>query len=162
MRSYTSLQNAYRAASSVRASESMTVAGESKWAARFLVASIIQGAAAFVLMTVLLYLAVFGTPAASRIVAGGGAGTWLVVGIIAYAIVGVLGIAVSALFYQHLEVVLEKPYAGWRNGAAWAHLILGGGVGSAAALLTAWGGYTAGAALLPTPVGGGGRASAYR
>jgi len=134
---------------------------QSRWATRFLAAAVIQGAFSFLVMSILLYLAVFGTPAASRIVAGGGAGTWFVVGIIAYAIVGVLGIAVSALFYQHLEVILAKPYAGWRNGAAWAHLLLGGGVGSAAALLMAWGGYVAGAALLPTQFGGGGHDSVY-
>ena len=137
------------------------MAAHSRWAARFLAAAIIQGAFAFGLMSVLLYLAVLGTPAASRIVAGGGAGTWFVVGIIGYALVGVLGIAVSALFYQYLEVTLDKPYSGWRNGAAWAHLLLGGGVGSAAALLMAWGGYVAGAALLPTQFGGGGHDSAY-
>lgn len=137
------------------------MAAQSKWASRFLGAAVIQGAFAFGLMAVLLYLAVFGTPAASRIVAGGGAGTWFVVGIIAYAIVGVLGIAVSALFYQHLEVTLDRPYTGWRNAAAWAHLILGGVVGSAAALLMAWGGYNAGAALLPAAIGGGNQTAQY-
>jgi hypothetical protein len=128
---------------------------QSKWASRFLTAGIIQGAVAFVVMSVLLYLAVFGTPAASRIVAGGGAGNWLIVGIIGYALVGVLGIAVSGLFYQHLEVTLASPYSGWRNFAAWGHLVLGGACGSAAALFMAWGGYRAGAYLLSTAIGGG-------
>jgi len=139
----------------------VTVVVESRWAARFLIASIVQGAAAFVLMSVLLYLAVFGTPAASRIVAGGGAGTWFVVGVIGYALVGVLGIAVSSLFYQHLEGTLDAAYAGWRNAAAWIHLVLGGGAASAAALLTAYGGYAAGAALLPTSLGGGGQTATW-
>lgn len=129
---------------------------ESKWASRFIGASFVQGAFAFVVMAYLLYLAVFGVPAASRIVAAGGAGTWLTVGVIAYALVGVLGIAVSALFYQYLEGTLGAAYTGWRNFAAWVHLILGGGAGSVAALLTAWGGYRGGAALLPTMFGGGG------
>lgn len=131
---------------------------DSKWAPRFLGASIIQGGFAFGVMAVLLYLAVFGQPAASRIVAAGGAGTWLVVGLIAYALVGVLGIAVSALFYQYLESTLGVVYGGWRTFAAWSHLALGGGAGSAAALLAAYGGYLAGAALLPSdpPIFGGG------
>ena len=102
-----------------------------------------------------------GTPAASRIVAAGGAGTWLVVGLIAYALVGVIGIAVSALFYQYLEGTLGRPYTGWRNAAAWVHLILGGVGGSAAALLMAWGGYAGGAALIPAQLGGGGQNAAW-
>jgi len=129
---------------------------ESKWAARFLGAAVVQGAIGFVVASVLLYLAVFGRPAASRIVAGGGAGTWFVVGTIGYGLVGILAIAVSALFYHHIEATLGFPYKGWRNYAAWAHIILGGGLGSAGALLTAYGGYAAGAAMLPTSVGGGG------
>src|SRR3990170_1454768 len=135
------------------------MAGQSKWAGRFLAASIVQGGFAFALMAYLLYLGVFGVPAASRIIAAGGAGTWFFVGLIGYALVGVLGIAVSALFYQHLEVDLGKPYRGWRNAAGWVHLLLGGVAGSAAALLTAWGGYSGGAALLPPALGGGGMAA---
>lgn len=134
---------------------------ESRWAARFLAGSIILGAAAFVLMSVLLYLALFGVPAASRIVAGGGAGTWLVVGVIGFALVGVIGIGLSALFYQHLEGTLGAPYSGWRNAAGWVHLVVGGGGASAAALLTAYAGYAGGAALLSTAVGGGGQTPAW-
>ncbi len=127
---------------------------QSKWASRFLAAAMVQGTVAFVIMSVLLYLGLFGTPAASRVVAAGGAGSWMVVGLIGYALVGVLGIAVSALFYHHLEVTLNAPYVGWRNYAAWAHLLLGGICASAAALLAAWGGYQSGASLLPPSVGG--------
>lgn len=128
----------------------------SNWAERFLAAAIVQGAIGFGLASVLLYLAVLGRPAASRIVAGGGAGTWFVVGVIGYGLVGILAVAVSALFYHHIEATLNAPYTGWRNYAAWAHLILGAGLGSAGALLIAYGGYAAGAAMLPTSVGGGG------
>jgi len=136
---------------------------ESRWAARFLAAGIVQGGVAFVVMGVLLYLAVFGVPAASRIVAAGGAGNWMIVGLIGFALVGVIGVAMSALFYHHLEVTLRRPYEGWRNYAAWAHLILGGGGSSAAALLAAYGGYQAGAALLPAtaPIFGGGKDALY-
>lgn len=136
---------------------------ETKWASRFIAASFVQGSVAFAVMTVLLYLAIFGVPAASRIVAGGGAGTWLVLGMIAYALVGILGIAVSALFYHYLEGTLNAPYTGWRDYAAWAHLLLGGIAGSAACLLMAYGGYQAGAALLPAdaPYYGGGQTALW-
>ncbi len=136
---------------------------ESRWAARFIAGSIINGAFGFAVMAVLLYLAVFGRPAASRIVASGGAGTWFVVGLIGYGLVGILGIAVSALFYQYLESTLGAPYTGWRNYAAWAHLILGGIGGTAATLLTGYAGYQAGAALLPSdpPIYGGGQTVLY-
>jgi len=136
---------------------------EAKWAGRFIAGAIVNGAFGFGVMAVLLYLAVLGRPAASRIVASGGAGTWFVVGMIAYGLVGILGIAVSALFYQYLEGTLEAPYSGWRNLTAWAHLLLGGIGGTAATLLTAYGGYQAGAALLPSdpPVYGGGQTSLW-
>ena len=157
------------------------MAGESKWAGRFVAAAIIQGAIAFVIMTVLLAISVLGAvgvsglgPSPGRIVAGGdscsvritdnatmtgtatcsNASNWFIVGMIGYALVGVLGIAVSALFYQYLESTLGAPYSGWRNLTAWLHLLVGGGGSSAAALLAAYGGYMGGAALLPVGSGG--------
>lgn len=146
------------------------MAEESKWAGRFVGASIIQGAVAFGVMAFLLVLSTPGvaSPSPGRIVAGGdfcsvritnatagiGTGTcsnasmWFIVGMIGYALVGVLGIAVSGLFYQYLESTLGAPYTGWRNLTAWVHLVLGGGGSSAAALLAAYGGYLGGAALV--------------
>ena len=146
------------------------MAPESKWAGRFVGASIIQGGIAFAVMALLLVLSIPGiaNPSPGRIVAGGdfcsvkitnataGTGTatcsnasnWFLVGMIGYALVGVLGIAVSALFYQYLESTLGAPYSGWRNITAWLHLVLGGGGSSAAALLAAYGGYQGGTALL--------------
>lgn len=151
------------------------MADQSKWAGRFVSAAIIQGGIAFVVMALLLVLSIPGVanPAPGRIVAGGdfcsvkvtllnttqgailtgtatcsNASNWFIVGMIGYALVGVLGIAVSALFYQYLESTLGSPYSGWRNITAWVHLVLGGGGSSAAALLAAYGGYLGGAALL--------------
>lgn len=132
----------------------------SKWAARFIGAAMVQGAAAFAAVGVLLYLTLFGQPSAARVVAAGGAGTWLFVGVVALAL-GILATGLSALFYHHIEVVLGAPYRGWRNGAAWAHLLLGGAGGVAASLVTAYGGYYAGGALLPTQFGGGGHDVAW-
>ena len=169
------------------------MADQSKWAGRFVAASIVQGAIAFVIMSILLGISILGAlgvgglgPSPGRIVAGGdsctvrttvtnnttgatltgtgtcsNASTWFIVGMIGYALVGVLGIAVSALFYQYLESTLGAPYAGWRNITAWLHLLVGGGGSSAAALLAAYGGYLGGAALLPTSAGGLGQNAGY-
>ncbi|HZY47134.1 MAG TPA: hypothetical protein VFE96_04985, partial [Candidatus Bathyarchaeia archaeon] len=60
----------------------------------------------------------------ARIVAGGSAGTWLTVGYLGYIMLGPLAAAVTALFYQHLEVNLRSPYKGWPNILAWLHLVL--------------------------------------
>ncbi len=161
------------------------MAQESKWAGRFVVAAIIQGAVAFAILSVLVGMSALQmSPSPGRIVAGGdsctvtvsvnnttwvgkgtatcsSAGMWFVVGMIGYGLVGVMGIAVSALFYQYLESTLGAPYAGWRNLTAWIHLLLGGVGASAATLLMAYGGYMGGAALLPTSAGGLGQTTLY-
>ncbi len=169
------------------------MADQSKWAGRFVAAAIIQGAIAFIIMSILVGISVLGAlgvvglgPSPGRIVAGGdsctvrttlsnnttgavltgtgscsNASTWFIVGMIGYALVGVLGIAVSALFYQYLESTLGAPYSGWRNFTGWFHLLLGGGGSSAAALLAAYGGYLGGAALLPVSAGGLGQNPGY-
>jgi len=95
-------------------------------------------------------------PASSRIVAGGGAGSWFTMGLLSYLLIGVAGIGMSALFYNHVEATLGSPLTGWRNIAAWIHLIVGGIAAAAASLLMTWGGFRAGAALLPSSQGGGG------
>src|SRR5437667_1561115 len=92
-------------------------------------------------------------PASSRIVAGGGAGSWFTMGLLSYLLIGVAGIGMSALFYNHVEATLGSPLTGWRNIAAWIHLIVGGIAAAAASLLMTWGGFRAGAALLPSSQG---------
>ncbi len=126
----------------------------SKWANRFILAAIIQGGLASGLTAYLLYEGTYGVPAASRIVAGGGAGTWLTVGYLGYLIFGLLAVAVTALFYRHIEVDLGKPYRGLTNLLAWGHLILlnVGVVGATWLMMHA--GYRGGAAQLPTSFGG--------
>jgi hypothetical protein len=81
---------------------------------------------AFALMVVLLFLAFFGeqSQSPSRIVAGGSAGTWLLVGFSGYLIVGVLAVGLSALFYHYIEVIRGQRYTGANQALAWAHLIL--------------------------------------
>jgi len=123
----------------------------SVWADRFLFGAIVQGTVSFVVMGYLLYLSATipaGEPSPARVVAGGSAGMWMVTGLIGYALVGVLGIAVSALFYHYLEVVKGAPYTGWRNLCAWAHLVVGGGAASIGALWAAFAGLEGGMAQL--------------
>lgn len=118
--------------------------------------AIIQGAIALILIAILLYLAVFGVPKVSRIIASGSAGTWLTIGFTGFVLVGVIGTAVSALFYQHIEVGLGKPYANFGNLLAWLHLVLMNVGAVVAGGLMMYAGYIGGAGLLPTSVGGGG------
>jgi hypothetical protein len=96
----------------------------SKWANRWIIAAIAQGALAAGLTGFLLYDAKYGTPGAAKIVAGGGAGNWLTVGYLGFIIFGPLAAAVTSLFYQHLESDLRTPYTGISNVLAWLHLVL--------------------------------------
>jgi hypothetical protein len=100
------------------------VAPWSKWANRFVIAAIIQGALAAGATAFLLYDSQYGTPGAAKIVAGGGAGNWLTVGYLGFIIFGPLAAAVTSLFYQHLESHLRAPYTGVSNAFAWLHLVL--------------------------------------
>ncbi len=141
---------------------------KSRWASRFIGAMFILGGIAWAIIAILVLgnvLAGTGNyalgPASSRIVAGGGAGSWFTMGLLAYLLIGVAGIGMSALFYQHVEATLGSPLTGWRNIAAWVHLLVGGIAAAAASLLMTWSGFQAGAALLATDVGGGGQNIGY-
>jgi len=143
-------------------------ANRSRWASRFIGATFILGGIAWAIIAVLVLgnvLAGLGNytlgPASSRIVAGGGAGSWFTMGLLSYLLIGVAGIGMSALFYSHIEATLGSPLTGWRNIAAWIHLIVGGIGAAGASLLMTWGGFQAGAALLPTDSGGGGQNVGY-
>jgi hypothetical protein len=96
----------------------------SKWANRWIIAAIAQGALATGATAFLLYDSQYGTPGAAKIVAGGGAGNWLTVGYLGFIIFGPLAAAVTSLFYQHLESNLRAPYTGISNIFAWLHLVL--------------------------------------
>jgi hypothetical protein len=73
-----------------------------------------------------------------------------------YIVVGVIGVAISVLFYLYIERVLKKQYkehSGARM-AACIHLILMN-IGTTVAMgLLMLAGYTGGTAMLPTSVGG--------
>jgi hypothetical protein len=100
----------------------------SKWANKFVIAAIIQGALAAGLTAYFLYDSKYPMdsldPGPAKIVAGGGAGTWLAMGYLAYIIFGPLAVAVTSLFYQHIEVVLGGVYKGAMNALGWIHLVL--------------------------------------
>lgn len=96
------------------------------WTNRFIYAAIIQGAIIVGLTIFLVFSQIsFLKPEISRVIAAGGAGTWFTFGYIMYVVVGVIGVAVSALFYYYLEQILEKPYnKRLTKLLAWTHILL--------------------------------------
>ena len=98
----------------------------SPWTKRFIAAAIIQGAIIVALTTFLvLSQASLLKPEISRVIAAGGAGTWFTFGYIIYIVVGVIGVAVSAIFYYYIENVLAKQYDSTiAKALAWSHLVL--------------------------------------
>ena len=135
----------------------MDVKGKpSKMAGLFLYAAIIQGAIA----ALVTFLGGFGDQiglfpvSASRVIAGGEAGTWFVMGYVMYIVVGVVAMAVTSLFYFYIETVQGKAYKGAAKGFAWAHLVLGNVGVAGTAMLAMIGGYLGGAAMQPSKFGG--------
>lgn len=118
------------------------------WSRRFMATAIIQGAAIVTLTAVMvLGQASFVKPEVSRVIAAGGAGTWFTFGFLVYMLVGVLGVAVSALFYHLLGSKILRILA-------WIHLVLMNAGTTAAAGMMMYAGYVGGAAALPEAVGG--------
>ena len=133
-------------------------AATSKWASRFIWAAIIQGLLAVVATLLIVEpLSIFGVNSyfsPSRVIASGGGGTWMFTGYISYLVVGVVAMAVTAIFYYYIEGVQGKVYTGLTNILAWGHLVFMN-VGTAASMfLMMWGGYLAGYELTPTSSGG--------
>ncbi len=128
----------------------------SRWANRFIITAIVQGALAAGLTGYLLASGIgwLGGVAASKIVAGGGAGMWLTVGYLIYIVLGPIAVAVTALFYQHLETGLQTAYTGWTRLMAWGHILLMniGVVGATWLMMNA--GFLGGSAAQPVSQGG--------
>jgi hypothetical protein len=136
---------------------------QSKMAGYFIYAAIVQGGIA----AVITFLGAFGSEigllpvAVSRVIAGGGPGSWFNMGYLVYLIVGVVGMAVTSLFYFYIETVQGKKFKGVTSALAWIHLALGNVGVAAASLMAMYGGYFAAVAIMPTTVGGlGGEPSA--
>ena len=131
---------------------------QSKMAAYFLYAAMVQGAAA----AIITFLAAFGDQikllpvSASRVIAGGEAGNWFTVGYVIYLIVGVVAMAVTSLFYFYIETVEGKTYKGISKAFAWIHLVLGNLGVAGGTFLAMWGGYWGGAWMQPAQFGGKG------
>jgi hypothetical protein len=127
------------------------------WTKRFMAAAIVQGAIVAGLTVFLVLGQVsFIKPEVSRVMAAGGAGTWFTFGFVMYIIVGVIGVAVSALFYHYLESMLGKRISTGAKALAWTHLVLMN-MGAVAAMgLLMYAGYVGGASMLPQDVGGRG------
>jgi len=128
------------------------------WTRRFIAAAIIQEAIIAGLTIYLILGQISLKPEVSRVIAAGGAGTWFTFGYIMYIVVGVIGVAVSALFYLYLERVLEKHYKDSiiARVTAWIHLLFMN-IGTVAAIgMLMFAGYIGGAAMLPVSIGGRG------
>lgn len=134
---------------------------ENVWTKRFIAAAIIQGAIV-VALTAFLVLSQISIlkPEISRIIASGAAGTWFTFGyMMVYIVVGVIGVAVSSLFYYYLERVRKVQY-NIAKALAWMHLILMN-IGTSVAMgLMMIAGYLGGASMLPISIGGKGINSA--
>jgi len=125
-----------------------------KWERRFMKVTVIQALLAVGLTAYLLWQGVFGVPAASKIVAGGGAGTWLTVGYFGFLVLGPLVMVITALFYRYVEVTLAKRFGRVTGVLAGLHLALWnvGVVGSTWLMMNA--GYRGGAAAMAVSSGG--------
>jgi hypothetical protein len=131
---------------------------QGKWVSRFVWASIIQGLIA-VIATIIIAepLTVFGITwyyAPSKVIAGGGGGTWMFTGYILFLVVGVVASAVTAVFYSYIEGTLGKVYTGLTNYLAWGHLIFMNVGVAGSMIMMMWGGYLAGWAGASVSSGG--------
>lgn len=124
------------------------------WSSRFMIAAIIQGLLVTILTLAIVIGQMYVKPEVSRIIAFGSAGMWFTIGYIMYIVVGVIGVAVSALFYHYLEHTLTAVYRGIAGYLAWAHLILMNVGIIGATWLMMYGGYEAAKVMLPVNVGG--------
>ena len=125
-----------------------------KWTGRFIWASVVQGLLAVVWTLFIIDPYVAFSPA--RVIAGGEAGTWFFVGYVMYIVVGVLAVAVTAMFYFYIESVRGKAYRSLTSYLAWVHIILMNVGASGATYLLMYGGYLGGVAQAPTSSGGEG------
>ncbi len=134
---------------------------ENKWAKRFMAAAIIQGAilvglTAFLILSQISFL----KPEVSKVMAAGSAGTWLTFGYIMYILIGVIGVAVSSVFYHYLgEGSNNRDRSGSMrasNVLAGIHLLLMNVGIFAACIMMMYAGYVAGSSVLPINSGGKG------
>lgn len=122
----------------------------------FMWSAIAQGALLAILtLIVFLYGSLYLTPTPASVIAFGSAGIWLLVGYIMYVVM-ILGLGITALFYNYIEIGLGKSLKGLATYLGAVHLIFMniGMVGATWLLIYA--GYIGGAGLLPAAFGGSG------
>ena len=104
----------------------------SKWSRRFMWAAMVHGLIAAII-TILLAVVLIGLPSVvaglvATILATPAAGFVELAALFGffamYIVVGVVGIALTALLYHHVEVVMGKTYVGTANLFAWIHFLL--------------------------------------
>lgn len=129
---------------------------KSEWSNRFIIAAIVQGA----LITGLTLVIV-----SAQILTSGvnviqflslsfeGPAKWFFLGYIFYLIL-VVAIAVTAVFYNHLEVGMGRRIRGFRSVLAWIHVV-GMNVGGAITTITMIFAGLAGSGILGVILGGG-------
>ncbi len=109
---------------------------ELRWVDRFIIAAIIQGAIIAIMAVVIVAIQV--TNSDINIIqylslSFGGSGKWFFFGVIFHLII-IVAVAVTALFYSHLEITLKKKFSRKLNVLAAIHLI-GMNVGGAGSMM---------------------------
>jgi hypothetical protein len=102
----------------------MTINGITKWGNRFIIAAIIQGGivTAMALITVAFQLLTTDIDLIEFLsLSFEGPAKWFFIGIILYLIL-IVAIAVTAVFYNHLEINLKRKFSRISNALAWIHL----------------------------------------
>ena len=127
----------------------------SVWSNRFIIAAIVQGAVIMGLM--LAFVAAQTLTSGTNIIeflslSFEGPAKWIFLGYIFYMIL-IVAIAVTAVFYNHLEITMGKQIRGFRSALAWTHLV-GMNVGGAATTIIMIFAGLAGSGILGIIVGG--------
>jgi hypothetical protein len=98
---------------------------KTKWGNRFIIAAIIQGGivTAMALVTVAFQLLITSIDIIEFLsLSFEGPAKWFFIGIILYLIL-IIAIAVTAVFYNHLEINLKKKFSRISNILAWIHFL---------------------------------------
>lgn len=128
----------------------------SAWSNRFIIAAIVQGAVitGLTLAFVAAQMLTSGTNIIQFLsLSFEGPAKWFFLGYIFYMIL-VVAIAVTAVFYNHLEVDMGRQIKGFRSVLAWIHLV-GMNIGGAATTIAMIFAGLAGAGVLGVILGGG-------
>lgn len=127
----------------------------SVWSNRFIIAAIVQGAV--ITGLTLAFVAAQTLTSGTNIIeflslSFEGPAKWIFLGYIFYMIL-VVAIAVTALFYNHLEISMSRKIRGFRSVLAWVHLA-GMNIGGAATTITMIFAGLAGSGVLGLILGG--------